>query len=63
MNHSPINTAGATITGVLTDLREVQAHLAAGIPMDDLEAERTARILERLSEELTEAAAAVRASR
>jgi hypothetical protein len=61
MNHSPINTAGTTIAGVLTDLREVQRHLV--LPMDELETERTARILDRLSEELTEAAAAVRASR
>ena len=63
MNHSPINTAGATITGVLDDLGEVQRHLAAGLPMDELETERTARILDRLSEEITEAAAMVRASR
>lgn len=61
MNHSPINTAGATITGVLDDLHEVQRHLV--LPMDELETERTARILDRLAEEITEAAAAVRSSR
>lgn len=56
----PINPARATISGVLTDLREV---LEAGTPADDLAAERTAKILDRLSEELAEAAAAVRATR
>lgn len=58
---SPAASAAGTVAGVLTDLREVSAHLAAG-RMDELEAERTARILDRLSEELTEAAAMVRAS-
>jgi hypothetical protein len=60
---SPADLAAQTISGVMTDLHEVSAHLAAGLPMDELETERTARILDRLSEEITEAAAMVRSSR
>ena len=63
MSEHPINIAAQTISGVLTDLREVSIHLAAALPMDELETERTARILERLSEELSEAAQMVRATR
>jgi hypothetical protein len=43
----------------MTDLDEVAKRLAAG-PMDDRDTERTARIIDRLSEELAEAAGYVR---
>lgn len=61
MNHPAPDTAitaAATISGVLTDLNEVLRHLA--VPMDELQTEHEARILGRLSEELTEAAAMLR---
>jgi hypothetical protein len=61
MSEHPINLAAQTISGVMADLHEVHVHLATA--MDELETERTARILDRLSEELAEAAAMVRASR
>lgn len=47
-----------TVRGVLIDLTEVPGRLAALHPQD---AEATARILERLSEEITEAAMMLRA--
>ena len=62
-DHATLNLASQTISGVLTDLHEVSFRLAAGLPMDELETERTARILDRLSEEVGEAAQMVRASR
>jgi hypothetical protein len=63
MSEHPIDLAAETISGVLTDLREVSVHLAGGGPVGELETERTARVLDRLSEELSEAAAMVRATR
>ena len=57
---SPAVTAAATVSGVLTDLGEVMRCLAAGLPMDELETEHQARICDRLSEELAEAAAMLR---
>ncbi|HWG61445.1 MAG TPA: hypothetical protein VG253_07000 [Streptosporangiaceae bacterium] len=54
-----VQAAAATISGVMTDLDEVAKRLAAG-PMDDRDTERTARIIDRLSEELAEAAGYVR---
>lgn len=57
----PINIAAQTISGVLTDLDEVHRHLATA--MDELETERTARILDRLSEEIAEAASLLRSAR
>jgi hypothetical protein len=67
MGNAPINTASETICGVLTDLREVfdrlTGSLATGLPMDELQTERQARILDRLAEEVGEAAQMVRASR
>jgi hypothetical protein len=60
MAHDPVRTAAVeateTIGGVLTDLVEV----AERMPVRPDQAEGTARILERLSEELAEAAAMLR---
>jgi hypothetical protein len=63
MNHDRIHSAAQTLADTLAELNEVLRHLAAGLPMDDLEIERTARILDRLSEDLAEAAGDVRGSR
>lgn len=52
----PEVTAAATIGGVLTDLVEVAGRLP--VPADQIE--HTARILDRLAEELAEAAALLR---
>jgi hypothetical protein len=60
VNDRPISHAAGTIAGVLTDLHELSMRLGAGKPMDAHEAEFAARILDRLSEELAEAAADVR---
>jgi uncharacterized protein YukE len=62
-DHATLGTAHQTIRGVLTDLQEVADRLSSNVPMDDLETERTARILDRLSEETGEAAQMVRSSR
>jgi hypothetical protein len=60
MAHDPVRTAAVeaaeTIGGVLTDLVEV----AERFPVRPDQAEATARILDRLSEELAEAAAMLR---
>jgi hypothetical protein len=63
MAHDPVRTAAVesteTIGGVLTDLVEA----AERMPVLPGQAEATARILERLSEELAEAAAMLRQTR
>lgn len=56
----PAVTAAGTIAGVLPDLSEVLRRLASGLPLDALETEHMARILDRLSEETAEAAALLR---
>jgi hypothetical protein len=53
---NPAVTATQTIGGVLTDLVEV----AERLPVPPAEIEHTARILDRLSEELAEAAGMLR---
>ena len=62
MSSEPSRTAGTeaaeTIGGVLTDLREVAGHL----PVPPAQAEHVARILDRLSEEIAEAAGMLRAA-
>jgi hypothetical protein len=68
MDNPPIlTTAHQTLRGVLTDLQEaadrLSSSLALGAPMDDLETERWARVLDRLAEETAEAAGMLRASR
>jgi hypothetical protein len=55
--------AAATVAEVATDAAEVARRLSSGLPLTDFDRERTARILDRLSEELAEAAADVRRSR
>jgi hypothetical protein len=62
MGNDRIFGAAQVISDTLAELGEVSRHLAAGLA-DDLDAERTARILDRLSEDLAEAAGDVRASR
>jgi hypothetical protein len=62
MSNAPINTAAETISGVLTDLGEVADQLASG-EVSGFTSERNARILDRLAEELGEAAAMLRVSR
>jgi hypothetical protein len=56
-DHSRIANALETVSGVLTDLAEMQDRLKS-LPAG--ESEGAARILDRLSEELAEAAADVR---
>ena len=54
--------AAATVGAALTDLHEVSRHLAAGLPAGALDAETTARILDRLAAELAGAADMIRAA-
>jgi hypothetical protein len=60
MNHPPTRdpevTAVQTVAGVLTDLVEI----AERLPVHPDQTEHTARILDRLAEELAEAAAMLR---
>jgi hypothetical protein len=63
MSESPMMNAAVTVAEAATDAREVAARLASCVPMTAFDAERTARILDRLYEELAEAAADVRRSR
>jgi hypothetical protein len=55
--------AAVTVSEAATDAAEVATRLASCVPLTDFDAERTARILDRLAEELTEAAAAIRRTR
>jgi hypothetical protein len=52
-----------TVSEAATDAREVASRLASCVPMTDFDAERQARILDRLAEELTEAAQDIRRNR
>jgi len=63
MSNAAIHDAAETISGVLTDLAEVAQLLASGEPVTGFSAERNARILDRLAEELGEAAAMLRTQR
>ena len=58
----PPNTAAETISGVLTDLGEVADQLASGQPVSGFTVERNARILDRLAEEIAEAASPLRSA-
>jgi hypothetical protein len=59
---SMLNTA-ITVSEAATDAAEVGRRLASGLPMTDFDVERTAKILDRLSEELAQAAADIRCTR
>jgi hypothetical protein len=63
MGNAPTTTAADTISGVLTDLREVADQLASGQPVTGFTAELNARILDRLAEEIAEAASLLRSAR
>jgi hypothetical protein len=58
MGNDRIFSAAQMISDTLAELHEVSRQLAAGLPADDLET--TARILDRLSEDLADAASEVR---
>jgi len=60
MNNHPMMNVAVSVGEAATDASEVARRLASCAPLSDLDAERTARILDRLAEELTEAAADVR---
>ena len=55
--------AAATVAEAAIDASEVARRLAPSLPLTDFETERLARILDRLSEELAEAATDVRRAR
>jgi hypothetical protein len=63
MNEHPIMNVAVTVGEAATDASEVARRLASCVPLTDFDAERTARILDRLAEELTEAAADIRRTR
>jgi len=64
VNESPTMDATAiSVSEAATDAAEVARRLAAGLPVTDFDRERLARILDRLSEELAEAATDVRRAR
>jgi hypothetical protein len=63
-----MDTTAITVGEAATDAAEVASYLASrrtagvpgGLPMTDFDRERTARILDRLSEELAQAASDIR---
>jgi hypothetical protein len=71
MNDPVMMNAAVTVGEAATDAAEVASYLASrrtagvpgGLPMTDFDRERTARILDRLSEELAQAAAGLRGQR
>jgi hypothetical protein len=63
MNEHPMMNAAVTVSEAATDASEVARRLASCVPMTDFDAERQARILDRLAEELTEAAEDIRRNR
>jgi hypothetical protein len=63
MNEDPMMNVAATVSEAATDASEVARRLASCVPLNDFDAERTARILDRLAEELTAAAADIRRGR
>jgi alanine dehydrogenase len=63
MSESPMMSVTVTVGEASTDAAEVARRLAAGLPVTDFDRERLARILDRLSEELAEAATNVRRAR
>ena len=60
--HSMMNVA-VTVGEAATDASEVARRLASSGPLNDVDAERAARVLDRLSEELAEAAKDIRRNR
>jgi hypothetical protein len=62
MNEHPMMNVAVTVGEAATDAAEVARRLASCVPMTGFDAERTARILDRLAEELAEAATEVRHS-
>ena len=63
MNNHPILNVSITVNEAATDASEVAKRLASCMPMTAFDAERQARILDRLAEELAEAAADIRRGR
>ena len=63
MNDCPMMNVATTVGEASPDAAEVARRLASCVPLTPFDIERTARILDRLSEELSEAAADVRRSR
>jgi len=60
MNEHPMMNVAVTVGEAATDASEVAKRLASYAPRTGFDAERTARILDRLAEKLTEAAADIR---
>ena len=63
MNNHPMMNVSITVSGAATDASEIAKRLASCVPMTAFDAERQARILDRLAEELAEAAADIRRTR
>jgi hypothetical protein len=63
MSEHPMMNVSITVREAATDASEVARRLASCVPMTDFDAERQARILDRLAEELTEAAQDIRRNR
>jgi hypothetical protein len=63
VNDHPMINVSITVSQAATDASEVARRLPSCVQMTDFDAERTARILDRLAEELAEAAADVRRAR
>jgi hypothetical protein len=62
MNKCSMMNVAVTVGEAATDASEVARRLASRVPLTGFDAERTARILDRLSEELAEAATEIRRS-
>jgi hypothetical protein len=63
MNEHPMMDVAISVSDAAADAREVATRLATSLPMTNFDRERLARILDRLAEELTEAAADIRRNR
>jgi hypothetical protein len=62
VSQSPRLKASFTVAEVATEAREVAKRIGGEMPMSDFDRERQARIIDRLAEELTEAAADLRSA-
>jgi hypothetical protein len=62
MNEHPMMNVAVTVGEAATDASEVARRLASCVPLTDFDTERAARILDRLSEELAQAAADIRST-
>jgi hypothetical protein len=63
VNDPVMMNAAVTVGEAATDASEVARRLASCLPLTAFDTERLARILDRLSEELAEAAAEIRGTR